>query len=86
MSRYYHNRVFSTAQSKPSEPKKDTLSGVIELYDSKGTSSGHPTRKDLYETSMTVPARSLQPNVYHHSPAETETDASHLINDTHWYN
>ncbi len=68
-----------------SKPHKDTLAGVIELYGSDGAASSHPTRKDLYETSMTVPARSLQSNVHQGNCANTEADTSHLINDTHWY-
>ncbi|KAL8940799.1 MAG: hypothetical protein Q9216_002625 [Gyalolechia sp. 2 TL-2023] len=63
LTRYYHIRLFSAPTSKGSEAKKDTLVGVINLYESDTATSGQPTRKDLYElygTSRTVPAKTLQ--------------------------
>ena len=84
-SRYYHIRLFSTAQPKESKTNRDTLTGVLELYDSDGVPSGRPTRKDLYETSMAVPARSLTKTPDQHIQVDSETDTSRLVNGTHWY-
>lgn len=85
LSRYYHIHLFSTATSKKSRTNKDTLAGVIELYEGGSAESSHPTRKDLYETSMIVPARSLSSRICKDSRTATETDTSQLINGTHWY-
>ena len=82
-SQYYNFRSFST---RPAEPKKDTFSGVVELYESSGPASGHPTHKDFYETTMTVPARSLDPQKYRGNLVRTDSDTSQLINGTRWYN
>ena len=84
-SRYYRIRLFSTAQSKESKTNRDTLTGVIGLYDSDGVPSGHLTRKDLYETSMTVPARSLKTTPHQLIQANIDADTSRLVNGTHWY-
>ena len=84
LAHYYHISISSTARSKESKSKKDTLAGVIELYDGNGASD-NPTSKDFYETSMTVPARTLRPKNNHESQADAETDTSHLMNGTRWY-
>ena len=85
-SHYYRFRLFTTRQFKSSEMKNDTLAGVVELYESSGPTSGHPTQKDFHETTMTVPARSLDPQKYRGNHVRTDSDTSQLINETRWYN
>ncbi|KAL8823723.1 MAG: hypothetical protein Q9191_005607 [Dirinaria sp. TL-2023a] len=84
LSRYYNTRLFSITRSKESKTHKDTLADVIELYDGGGAKSGHPTNKDQYEISSTVPARSPGSNIGKHSHTATETDTSQLIHVKIW--
>ena len=85
ISRYHDMRASSVVTSKKSKTNKDTLAGQIELYEGGSAESSHPTRKDLYETSMTVPARSLSSKVFQDSRTATETETSQIINGTRWY-
>ncbi|KAL9593769.1 MAG: hypothetical protein Q9219_007390 [cf. Caloplaca sp. 3 TL-2023] len=66
LTRYYHVRLLSKAPSKGSENNKNTLVEVINLYESDGTTSGQPTRKDRYElygTSKAMSGTGLQPSI-----------------------
>lgn len=85
LSRYYGAGIFSIARSKESKTHKDTVADVIELYDGGGAESSHPTNKNQYETSMSVPARSLGSKIGKHTHTATDSDTSQLIHGTRLY-
>ena len=85
LSRHLPSGLFQSTRSKGSSTKKDTVVRVIELYESDGKAATMPTNKDFYETSVTLPSRTLQPSQEesrigsHSSGSDTlHEDNSHL--------